>query len=136
MVDKVLGIIRETLLHENTVEGLSFNPTAGEVVLSLLQPDERYQYPDHELVLTFSGVRSLSIGRSGGEVGGAEVLGIECVNEGGLYVAKVSIGETGSAAWELQMAFTGLRYDRSPGILEGFYEPAEVKPPLTEKPSD
>ena len=41
MADKVLAIIRETLLHENTVEGLTFSPATGEVVLSLLQPNDR-----------------------------------------------------------------------------------------------
>jgi hypothetical protein len=63
MVDKVLAIIRETMLHENTLEAFSFRPTTGEVVLTLLQPDDRFQYSEHELLLTFSGLRSVSAGR-------------------------------------------------------------------------
>ena len=61
MADKVLAIVRETMLHENTLESLSFRPVAGEVLLALLQPDDRFQYPEHELLLTFSGLRSFIV---------------------------------------------------------------------------
>ena len=114
MADKVLAIIRKTLLHENAVEGLSFSPATGEVVLSLLQPNDRYQYPDFSLVLTFSGVGSLAVETVGTAGGGEEVLGIECNGVEGVYRAEITIGRPGSAAWVARLAFSGLRYQRSP----------------------
>ena len=114
MADKVLAIIRETLLHENAVEGLSFSPATGEAVLSLVQPNDRYQYPDYSLVLTFSGVVSLDIDTIGTEGGGEEVLGIECSNHQGIYRAEITIGRLGSAAWVARLSFSDLRYQRSP----------------------
>ena len=61
MADKVLAIVRETMLHHNELESFSFQPTTGVVVLSLLQPDDRFQYPEHELQLTFAGLRTLQM---------------------------------------------------------------------------
>jgi len=116
MADKVLAIIRETMLHENTLESLSFRPESGEVRLALLQPDDRFQYPEHELQLTFSGLRSLHI--EGVDVkesgGGEEVLGIECHSIIGSYEAKVSLGDRGTPRWVVHLTFADLRYQRSP----------------------
>jgi hypothetical protein len=115
MADKVLAIIRETMLHENTLEGVSFRPATGEVLLALLQPDDRFQYPEHELLLTFSGLRSFTI--EGGEAsggGGEEVLAIECESAMGGYEARVSLGDRGARRWMIRLTFADLRYQRSP----------------------
>lgn len=114
MTDPVLNIIRETLLHENTVESLVVCLATGEVILPLLQPDERFAYPEHALSLTFSGVESLGIERDNVESGGEEVLGIECRLEEGHYRAEVTIGRPETPAWALRLVFSGLRYQRSP----------------------
>jgi|GEM_PF-2850994 len=114
MGDKVLAILRETMLHENAVEDLSFRPGTGELVLTLLQPDDRFQYPDHELRLTFSGLRSLTVD---GDVGlGEDVLGITCEPAAGGYEAAVSVGDRGVPRWSLRLTFAGLRYRRSTRI--------------------
>ncbi len=115
MADKVLAIVRETMLHENALESFSFRPAAGEVLLALLQPDDRFQYPKHELQLTFSGLRSFIVeGVEGSGGGGEEVLGIECEATMGYYEAKVSLGDRGAPRWRIRLSFTDLRYQRSP----------------------
>jgi hypothetical protein len=115
MQNKILGFIRETLLHENLVEGLSVDLLAGEVRLNLLQPNPDYhEYPDPELLLTFSGVREFSA-RDVGPGGryGEDVLGIECTAEGTLYQAVITVGHPGSASWSIRLVFAGLCYKRS-----------------------
>ena len=114
MADKVLAIIRETMLHENTLESISFRSGTGEVLLALLQPDDRFQYPEHELLLTFSGLRSFSVEGVEGSGGGEEVLGIECNSTMGIYEAKVSLGDRGAPRWVIRLTFADLRYQRSP----------------------
>src|SRR5580658_7717410 len=65
MHDKVLGFLRETMLHENEVESLSVGLATGQIKLTLLQPNEESSWPDHELILTFSGVREVSARSAG-----------------------------------------------------------------------
>ena len=65
MHDKVLAMIRETLLHENTVERIEVNLPVGEVLLDLVQTNEKTAWPDHRLRgSTFSGVEEFSDGRT------------------------------------------------------------------------
>lgn len=115
MADKVLAIIRETMLHENSVEGISFRPANGEILLSLLHPDDRWQYPEHELQLTFSGVRSFAIDDARGDrCHGETLLGFQCEAKEGIYAAEISIGDPGTPRWVMSVVFAGLRYQRSP----------------------
>ncbi len=57
MHDKVLAMIRETRLHENTVAGVAFDPATGEVSLDLRQPGDAGEDFEDALRLTFAGVR-------------------------------------------------------------------------------
>ncbi len=114
MADKVLAIVRETLLHENTVECLSFRPATGEVCPTLLQPDEKYEYPDHELLLTFSGVRSFDVAAPDGEpCRGEALLTFECAAGDGNYRARVSVGGPREPGWVFRVVFERLRFKRS-----------------------
>lgn len=117
MHDKVLGFIRETLLHENLFDSLAVDLLAGEVRLNLLQPNPHFlQYPDPELLLTFSGVREFLLRNLGpGDSYGEDLLGFECSAEGDLYRAEISIGHSGAsrASWAIRLTFTDLRYKRS-----------------------
>lgn len=115
MHDKVLGFIRETLLHENLVDSLLVDLRASEVRLNLLQPNPDYQeYPDPELLLTFTGVREFSARDVGsGDRVYEEVLGIECTAEGGTYQAVITVGQRGSASWSIRLVFADLRYRRT-----------------------
>src|SRR4051794_12572627 len=110
MADKVLAIVRETMLHENTLEDFSFRPATGELLLALLQPDDRFQYPEHELLLTFSGLKWFIVEAVDGGGGGEEVLGIECESTVGGYEAKVSLGDRGATRWMIRVTFADLRY--------------------------
>jgi hypothetical protein len=65
-------------------------------VLSLIQPNVCYAYPDYELVLTFSGVTSVGLEAWIPSSGGEEVLGIECSCGHGVYRAEITIGSSGS----------------------------------------
>jgi len=114
MVDKVLAIVRETMLHENTLESLSFRPGTGELFLALLQPDERFSYPEHELLLTFTGLKAFFVEGKEDSGMGEDVLGIECESTVGGYEAKVRLGNRGVACWMIRVTFTDLRYRRSP----------------------
>lgn len=115
MHDKVLGFIRETLLHENLVDYLSVDLLAGEVRLNLLQPNPHYnEYPDPELLLTFAGIHLFSAHDIGsGCRHGEVVLGIECNAEGLVYDAVITVGSPGSVNWSIRVVFTDLRYKRS-----------------------
>jgi hypothetical protein len=115
MHDKVLGFIRETLLHENLVDSLCVALVDGEVRLNLLQPNQDYyQYPDPELLLTFSGVQEFSSRLVAPcERRGETVLGIECTLEGGLYRAIITVGDPTAVSWSIQLIFTDIRYRRS-----------------------
>jgi hypothetical protein len=65
MHDKILSMVRATLLHENIFERIEVNLAVGEVRLILSQPDEESSWPDHELILTFQGVREFSLKERG-----------------------------------------------------------------------
>ena len=60
MHDKVLNMIRETLVHENSVEQFSFDFGRSVARLDLSQPREDEDYPDYSLRLTFSGGKRVS----------------------------------------------------------------------------
>ena len=114
MFDRVLAIVRETMLHKNTVVGIAFLPSTGELLLTLLQPDEQYQYPDHELRLTFSGVASFVVeGMGGNHSAWQSILGIECRQSGGRYEASISVGSHEWENWLIRVVFVGLKYRRS-----------------------
>ncbi|MDB5351129.1 MAG: hypothetical protein JWN86_2376 [Planctomycetota bacterium] len=115
MTDKVMAIVRATLLHENTVKEVSISPGSGDVHLSLLQPNDRFQYPDYRLVLTFSAVRSFAIEDVRGEEDrGVTVLGIECTAEQGVYKVEFLVGDMGVVRWVMRLVFVESRYQRSP----------------------
>ncbi|WP_422929082.1 hypothetical protein [Singulisphaera sp. PoT] len=114
MADKVLAIIRETMLHENILESMEFRPGTGEVVLRITQINDRSAWPDYELTLTFSEVRTFTVTRSGSfDRLGDEILSFECRAESGYYEAMIGVG-VGFAEWSVQMTFNGLRYQRRP----------------------
>ena len=110
--DKVRGFIHETLLHENLIESVAFDPSSGSVRLNLLQPgrDSRV-YPDPELLLTFSGVRDFAAHRSApSEDRGETISGIDCTIKDGLYRAAIAVGEAGVEVWTIELTFADLRY--------------------------
>jgi hypothetical protein len=113
MHDKVLGIIRETLLHENTFEEIAVRLDGREVLMRFTQPNETSAWPDHELLLTFSGVHEFSASRTGQEVRWQTLLGIECAADGGVYRAEVRVGDEEASAWILRLEFEGLSYRRT-----------------------
>lgn len=118
MHDRVMGFLRETLLHENLFGHLSVRLIEGVVKLRLIQPHPTINmFPDPELVLTFSGVRECSAARSGaGEPGGEDLLGIECTVAEGAYTAVAEFGRAGGQAeWSVRIVFAGLRYRRLNG---------------------
>jgi hypothetical protein len=114
MHDRVLGFLRETMLHENEVEDLSIDFAKGQIRLRLLQPDEKLSWPDHELTLTFSGVREFSA-RSAGhtEQQTFTLLDMECRNaKPGEYRVTISVGESEASSWSLFLSFADLHYQR------------------------
>lgn len=116
MTDKVLAIVRETMLHENALRRSSFLPGSGEALLELLQPDDRAPFLDHELLLTFAGVKSLSIERME-DGGGEDVLGIECEWVGEDYHARIVLGECGRERWSIRLTFADLTYKRGLSVF-------------------
>ena len=116
MHDKVLGFVRETLLHENLFDSLSVDLPRGVVELTLLQPGSNgASWPDPRLVLTFSGVRDLSARQlEPWGPDGEEVLGIDCHAEAGRYNAVITLGRPGAASWSVRLVFDDLRYQRFP----------------------
>jgi hypothetical protein len=113
MHDKVLGIIRETLLHENTVEDIAVRLSDGQVVITFSQPNEESSWPDHELRLTFDGVREFIASATGHETRWTTLLGIECGRDANDYQAEISIGEAGATEWVLRLRFGDLRFKRT-----------------------
>src|SRR5688572_12959047 len=114
MHDKVLGIIRETLLHENEVDQLSFDFRQGNAVLHMRQPRADYGYPDHDLELHFTGIREFQILPATADLScGGCLLGVECLRKEDSYHAVVAVGSAGRpATWTLHLAFTDLSYKR------------------------
>jgi hypothetical protein len=114
MHDKILSMVRATLLHENIFERIEVNLAVGEVRLILSQPDEESSWPDHELILTFQGVREFSLnGQGGGKSQVEMLLGMECQVSEGMYRAEFSVGVPGHPNWLLRMKFKDLNYRRS-----------------------
>ncbi len=116
MIDNVQAMIRETLLHKNALEDLSFNPSECRAVISLLQPNDRYQYPDYLLVFTFSGVKSLEVSSVGVNRVGENVFNIKCSYDEGMYKAEFALGEVDRPSWLLRIEFSDLHYKRSPSF--------------------
>src|SRR5580692_9451763 len=115
MHDKVLGFIRETLLHENILDSLSIDLEEAEVRLNLLQPSPDYhQYPDPELLLTFLGVHEIAVRPVGTLKRGVQtIMGMECTSEEGLYRTMITVGDSEAARWSVSLTFSDLRYKRS-----------------------
>ncbi len=113
MNDKVLNMIRETLLHENTFEEIAVRLGEGEVLMRFTQPNETCAWPDHELRLTFSGVRMFAASQTHQEVRWQTLLGIDCAPEGEAYRAEIRVGDGEVTAWVLHLEFDGLRYKRT-----------------------
>jgi hypothetical protein len=80
MRDKVLNMIRETMLHENAVEQFSFDFDRASARLDLSQPREDDEYPDYSLRLTFTGITEFH-GSSipGNHLHETNLLDIECM---------------------------------------------------------
>ena len=114
MHDKVLSIIRETLLHENTIEGVSVDVCGRSVRISFAQPDESYQYPDHELTLTFHCIKEFEVQTEfEQDTPFQELLGIECQRTEDFYSAQVTLGRAGeSQKCQLKLTFEDLTYER------------------------
>jgi hypothetical protein len=114
MHDKVLSIIRETLVHENEIDHLTFDCRKGEVCLHISQPRADGGYPDHDLELHFTGIRELQLAPASPLPNyGGWLLGIECHREGDGYIAVIAVGVAGQPpSWTLRLAFTDLSYKR------------------------
>lgn len=114
MRDKVLNIIRETLLHESEVESFTFDFESGLARLSIAQLRDDGGYPHHDLELSFAGIQgfSLSSQETGLRIPNA-LLGIECSREADVYRATVSVGVLGNpVVWTLALTFTDLTFKR------------------------
>jgi hypothetical protein len=114
MHDKVLNIIRETLLHENEIEEFSFDFGCSTACFDITQLREDGGYPDHALELCFSGIREFHLSSKPTELRHTDaLLGIECNQVADLYRAVVSVGCLGHPPiWVLQLVFADLTYKR------------------------
>ena len=114
MQDKVLNMIRETLLHDNSLEEFSFDFDRATARLDLSQPREDDEYPDYSLRLTFAGIREFHGGSTPGDhLHKTDLLGIDCSRVADAYHATVTAGHTGeSPAWTVRLVFTGMSYER------------------------
>ena len=111
MKDKVLNMIRETLLHENSVERFTFDFYRSVASLNLSQPREDDGYPHHSLRLTFSGVTEFS-GVAAAESGATGLLGFECLRNPDGYHATVTMGAAGKPAVTVRLVFADMSYER------------------------
>jgi len=113
MHDKVLNMIRETLLHENSVEQFSFDFGRSVARLDLSQPREDEDYPDYSLRLTFSGVREFHGSCAAGDCLQCELLGIECSRSPDGYHAIITVGRREEPPTQtVRVIFTDLSYER------------------------
>jgi hypothetical protein len=111
MHDKVLKMIRETLLHENSVEQFTFDFHRSVAHLDLSQPREDGDYPDHSLRLTFTGVTAFS-GVATVAANGTELLGVECRPDSNGYHATVTVGVAGKTTKTVRLIFSDMSYER------------------------
>jgi len=114
MRDKVLNIIRETLLHENEIEEFSFDFGGSVACFDITQLRSDGGYPDHALELRFTGVRDLRLSSVPTDLRLPNaLLGIECSREADIYRAVVSVGFVGHPpVWTLELAFSDLSFKR------------------------
>ena len=114
MRDKVLNMIRETLLHENAVEQFSFDFSRASARLDLAQPRGGDEYPDYSLRLTFTGITEFHGGSApGNHLLETNLLDIECSRVADAYQATVTVGRTDKPpAWSVRLVFTDLSYER------------------------
>jgi len=113
--DKVLNIVRQTMLHENVLERFAFECHRREAIFEFWQPDPQQAWPDIYLELTFSGVRSLSLDTPPDcpDFAG-EVVSFTCEWSGDLYSAHITTRATPSGDCHLRLIFSDLHYDRDP----------------------
>lgn len=114
MHDKVLSMIRATLLHENSVERFTFDFDRAAARLDLLQPREDYEYPDYSLQLSFTGVREFSGGSSShDQLHKTDLLGFDCRRDADTYHAIVTTGHVGEPpVWTVRLVFTDMTFKR------------------------
>jgi hypothetical protein len=114
MADKVLNIIRETLLHDNEIEEFAFHFEHGAARFTIAQPRDDGGWPDYELELLFSGIREFRLSSVPTELSWKNgLLGIECKKCNDAYHAIVSVGSSGHPpVWTLHLVFTDLTYKR------------------------
>ena len=114
MHDKVQNIIRETLLHENTIQRIWIDVDQSVVKIEFTQPNEHYQYPDHELTLVFHNIKELVIQIENQPIAPfQELLGIECQRTENVYSATMKFGQTNkSLTRQLKIVFEDLTYQR------------------------
>ena len=113
MRDKVLNMIRETLLHENSVEQFLFDFNQSVAHLDLSQPREDGEYPDYSLRLTFEGVVEFRGSCAAANLRQTELLGIECDRRPDGYHATVSVGSAGEPpSRKVWLVFVDLSYQR------------------------
>lgn len=114
MRDKVLNVIRETMLHENSVEQFSFDFDRAAARLDLSQPREDDEYPDYSLRLTFTGITEFhGSSTRGNHLHETDLLGIECSRVADAYHATVTVGRTDKPpAWSVRLVFTDMSYER------------------------
>jgi len=111
MHDKVLSMIRETLLHENSVELFAYDFSHSVARLELSQSREDDQYPDYSLSLTFSGVTEFAGALT--DFHATDLLGIECEPRADSYHATISVGLLGGPpAKTVRLVFEDMSYQR------------------------
>ena len=112
--DKVLNMVRETMLHENVLERFAFECNERQATFEFWQPDPQQAWPDIYLELKFSGVQSLSLDAApdGSDFAG-DVVSFTCERAGDLYSARITTrGPSGDC--HLRLTFSDLYYDRDP----------------------
>jgi hypothetical protein len=113
--DKVLNMVRETMLHENVLERFTFECHGRQATLEFWQPDPQQAWPDIYLDLTFSGVVSLSLDTAHDRSDFAgDVVSFTCERSGDLYSAHITTRAAPSGDCQLRLTFSDLHYDRDP----------------------
>jgi hypothetical protein len=111
--DKVLNMIRETMLHDNELEHFTFNCFERQAVFEFAQPNPHQAWPDIQLALTFAGVSSLTLDADPSQPHFAgEVTAFECERTGDAYVARITTRSPDTRECHVHITFTDLSYAR------------------------